>query len=70
LDAHRKIGAKCMREQGSANALPDIYFLHVWQARRPLTVVRAAILGSVIPLWRKGWPKKLLSLLPEYEHSV
>jgi putative DNA methylase len=32
------IGAECMRERGASSALPPLYFLHVWWARRPLTV--------------------------------
>lgn len=38
-----QIGAECMRERGASSALPPLYFLHVWWARRPLTVSRAAI---------------------------
>ena len=43
------IGVECMRERGSASALAPHTFLHVWWARRPLTVARAAILGSLLP---------------------
>lgn len=43
------IGVECMRERGSASALAPTTFLHVWWARRPLTVSRAAVLGSVLP---------------------
>src|SRR5271166_3467300 len=43
------IGAECMRERGASSALPPLYFLHVWWARRPLTVSRAAILASLLP---------------------
>lgn len=43
------IGAECMRERGASSALPPLYFLHVWWARRPLTVCRAALLASVLP---------------------
>jgi len=53
------IGAECMRERGASSALPPLYFLHVWWARRPLTVSRAAILAGVLPQWHKGWPKEL-----------
>jgi putative DNA methylase len=62
-----KIGAECMRERGASSALPPLYFLHVWWARRPLTISRAAILGSVLPLWHKDWPKKLLVKFPTEE---
>jgi transposase InsO family protein len=34
-----EIGAECMRERGASSALPPLYFLHVWWARRPLTVI-------------------------------
>ena len=30
-------------------ALPPIYYLHVWWARRPLVVSRAAVLASLLP---------------------
>ncbi|HYD16504.1 MAG TPA: DUF1156 domain-containing protein [Candidatus Nanoarchaeia archaeon] len=43
------IGVECMRERGSASALAPHTFLHVWWARRPLTVSRAAVLASLIP---------------------
>jgi len=53
------IGAESMRERGASSALPPLYFLHVWWARRPLTTSRAAILASVLPAWRDDWPAKL-----------
>jgi len=43
------VGVECMRERGSASALAPHTFLHIWWARRPLTVSRAAILGSLLP---------------------
>jgi adenine-specific DNA methylase len=43
------IGVECMRERGSASALAPHSFIHVWWARRPLTVSRAAVLGSLLP---------------------
>ena len=43
------IGAESLRERGASSALPPLYFLHVWWARRPLTVSRAAILASLLP---------------------
>ncbi len=45
------IGAESMRERGASSALPPLYFLHVWWARRPLTVSRAAIVASLLPSW-------------------
>jgi len=60
-----EIGAECMRERGASSALPPLYFLHVWWARRPLTVSRAAILASLLPAYPTGdddgirpWPAK------------
>lgn len=43
------IGVECMRERGSASALAPHTYLHVWWARRPLTVSRAAVLASLLP---------------------
>jgi putative DNA methylase len=43
------IGVECMRERGSASALAPHTYLHVWWARRPLTVARAAVLASLLP---------------------
>jgi len=43
------IGAESMRERGASSALPPLYFLHVWWARRPLTISRAAIVASLLP---------------------
>lgn len=43
------IGVECMRERGSASALAPHTYLHVWWARRPLCVSRAAVLGSLLP---------------------
>ena len=34
---------------GREFALPPLYYLHVWWARRPLTPSRAAVLGSLLP---------------------
>jgi putative DNA methylase len=44
-----QVGAETQRERGASSALPPLYFLHVWWARRPLTPSRAAILASVSP---------------------
>lgn len=67
-----EIGAECMRERGASSALPPLYFLHVWWARRPLTVSRAAILASLLPAYPTGddddgvrpWPAKFCKLFP------
>lgn len=42
------IGVECMRERGTGQNPPNAR-LHVWWARRPLTVSRAAVLGSLLP---------------------
>lgn len=44
-----QVGAETQRERGASSALPPLYFLHVWWARRPLTPSRAAILASIMP---------------------
>ena len=44
-----QVGAETQRERGASSALPPLYFLHVWWARRPLTPSRAAILSSLLP---------------------
>ena len=68
-----EIGAECMRERGASSALPPLYFLHVWWARRPLTVSRAAILASVLPAYPTGdddgvrpWPAKFCKRFPTF----
>ena len=43
------LGEESVRERRSMTALPPIYYLHVWWARRPLIASRAAILASVLP---------------------
>ena len=47
----KEIGVESRRERAASNALPPLYYLHVWWARRPLTASRAAILGSLLPAW-------------------
>lgn len=44
----QQVGAETKRERGASSALPPLYFLHVWWARRPLTPCRAAVLGSIL----------------------
>lgn len=58
------VGAESMRERGASSALPPLYFLHVWWARRPLTVSRAAILASVLPAWSAEWSEPLRTKFP------
>ena len=47
----KEVGIESRRERAASSALPPLYFLHVWWARRPLTASRAAILGSLLPAW-------------------
>ncbi|MDI6824343.1 MAG: DUF1156 domain-containing protein [Bacillota bacterium] len=61
------LGAEARRERAASSALPPLYFLHVWWARRPLVVSRAAVLGSVLPAWSPDWPENLLRLFPDEE---
>lgn len=61
------IGAESKRERGASSALPPLYFLHVWWARRPLTVSRAAILAGVLPQWSPDWPAHLHTRFPNQE---
>lgn len=61
------IGAESMRERGASSALPPLYFLHVWWARRPLTASRASILASVLPTWSPSWPNELLRKFQDEE---
>lgn len=44
-----ELGEESVRERRSMTALPPIYYLHVWWARRPLVASRAAILASLLP---------------------
>ena len=60
----RELSVESQRERGASSALPPLYFLHVWWARRPLIASRAAVLGSVLPAWSDEWPEKLLELFP------
>jgi putative DNA methylase len=46
-----ELGIESQRERAAASALPPLYFLHVWWARRPLVASRAAVLGSLMPQW-------------------
>lgn len=46
-----ELGIESVRERAAASALPPIYFLHVWWARRPLVASAAAILASLLPAW-------------------
>ncbi|MXY53199.1 MAG: DUF1156 domain-containing protein [Gammaproteobacteria bacterium] len=43
------LSEESVRERRSMTALPPIYYLHVWWARRPLVASRAAALASLLP---------------------
>ena len=70
-----QIGAECMWERGASSALPPLYFLHVWWARRPLTVSRAAIVASLLPAYPventdknvRPWPAKFRKRFPTFD---
>lgn len=62
-----EIGAESQRERGASSALPPLYFLHVWWARRPLLTSRAAVLASVLPAWSPDWPSNLQDQFPTEE---
>ncbi|NCC37085.1 MAG: DUF1156 domain-containing protein, partial [Chloroflexia bacterium] len=62
-----EIGIESQRERGASSALPPLYFLHIWFARRPLTTSRAAILASLLPTWDPTWPTLLLNRFPTEE---
>jgi adenine-specific DNA methylase len=53
------IGVECMRERSTGQQPPDKRF-HVWWARRPLTVSRAAVIGSLLPA---DFPRNLFERL-------
>jgi putative DNA methylase len=59
-----EVGAESKRERGASSALPALYFLHVWWARRPLSASRAAVLASTLPTWSEAWPEDLLDRFP------
>jgi len=61
-----EIGAESLRDASAAQK-PPLNRLHVWWARRPLTVSRAAILGSLLPQWSEDWPEKLRGQFPTEE---
>ncbi|MFZ5915518.1 MAG: DUF1156 domain-containing protein [Chloroflexota bacterium] len=46
------IGAESLRDASAAQK-PPLNRLHVWWARRPLTVSRAAVLASLLPSWQE-----------------
>ena len=65
-----ELGVESQRERGASSALPPLYFLHIWWARRPLTPSRAAVLGTLLPAWSADWPEHLLELFPTREQYL
>lgn len=63
----QELGIEAQRERGASSALPPLYFLHVWWARRPLTVSRAAVLASLLPAYSEEWPDELRRRFPTEE---
>ncbi len=61
------IGAEGKRERGASSALPPLYFLHVWWARKPLIASRAAVLAGMLPEWSPDWPEPLRNKFPNQE---
>ena len=57
----RELGIESRRERTVPSALPPIYFLHVWWARRPLVASAGGILGSLLP----AWTEKLADRFPD-----
>src|ERR1700676_5257394 len=55
------LGEESVRERRSMTALPPIYYLHVWWARRPLVASRAAVLASTFAA--DASPEKVLHAL-------
>jgi len=43
-----EVSIESVRERSASSALPPLYFLHVWFARRPLATSRASILFSLL----------------------
>jgi len=59
----QELGIEARREN-STGQHPPPNRLHVWWARRPLVVSRAAVLASLLPAWRPDWPERLRQRFP------
>lgn len=46
-----ELGIESRRERAAASALPPLYFLHIWWARRPLVASAGVLLASLLPAW-------------------
>jgi len=62
----QELGIEARREN-STGQHPPPNRLHVWWARRPLVVSRAAVLASLLPAWRPDWPEPLRQRFPTRE---
>jgi adenine-specific DNA methylase len=62
----QELGIEARREN-STGQHPPPNRLHVWWARRPLVVSRAAVLASLLPAWRPDWPEPLRERFPTRE---
>jgi len=62
----QELGVESRRENATGQHPPPNR-LHVWWARRPLTVSRAAVLASLLPQWDADWPPHLLAKFPTEE---
>jgi adenine-specific DNA methylase len=60
------IGVECIRERSTGQQPPDKR-LHVWWARRPLVVSRAAVLASLLPA---DFPRDVFERLLGFGHSA
>ncbi|MCX2727449.1 DUF1156 domain-containing protein [Thermomicrobium sp. 4228-Ro] len=59
----QEVGIEARREN-STGQHPPPNRLHVWWARRPLVVSRAAVLASLLPAWQPDWPEPLRQRFP------
>ena len=62
----QELGIEARREN-STGQHPPPNRLHVWWARRPLVVSRAAVLASLLPARRPDWPEPLRQRFPTRE---
>lgn len=46
-----ELGIESRRERAFVAAIPDLFSLHVWWARRPLVASAGVILASLLPAW-------------------
>ncbi len=65
-----EIGAECLREKSlGKNSFTPHTRLHVWWARRPLIVSRAAILASLLPAYPTSDDKTIRSWPTRFHHK-